>query len=319
MAFFLAVDAGGTKTDFVLADEQHELARARSGSIKRMRVDAATAQRNLEQALSDLTTQTGVSMDAIACTCVGVAGESVPLVADWIREEFATHVSGELLLLGDVEIALDAAFPGASGVLVLAGTGSNVAGRSADGAVTTAGGWGPALSDQGSGHRIGSEALRAIFLALDEEKPTILLNAVMRLWELDSISDLVDYANRRPSPDFSRLAEIVLSCAQQGDAVALSVLHHEGRALAHLASLVIRRLQRSGPELGWAPPVAFAGSILAKIAPVRETLIETLQREFPALVAMPGVVDPLLGALWRARTYQPYLETTGKDGLELRA
>ena len=48
MSFFLALDAGGTKTDYVLADETRELARVRTGSIKRMRVDAATASQNLE-------------------------------------------------------------------------------------------------------------------------------------------------------------------------------------------------------------------------------------------------------------------------------
>jgi glucosamine kinase len=302
MAYFLAVDAGGTKTDFVLADEHRELARARTGTIKRMRVDAATAERNLEQALAELIAKTGMSLGTIACTCVGTAGESVPLVADWIREEFTTRVGGKLLLLGDVEIALDAAFPGAPGVLILAGTGSNVAGRSSNGTLTTAGGWGPALSDQGSGHRIGSEALRALFLARDEERPSLLLEAVMTLWELDSIDDLIAYANRLPAPDFSRLAEIVLACAQQGDAVALSVLRREGRDLAHLASLIIRRLQRTSPELGWTPPVAFAGSIPEKIAPMREAMIDALQREFPSLVTLPGVVDPLRGALWRART-----------------
>ena len=40
MSFFLALDAGGTKTDYVLADETRELARVRTGTIKRMRVDA---------------------------------------------------------------------------------------------------------------------------------------------------------------------------------------------------------------------------------------------------------------------------------------
>ena len=34
---FLALDAGGTKTDYVLVDETRELARARTGTIKRMR------------------------------------------------------------------------------------------------------------------------------------------------------------------------------------------------------------------------------------------------------------------------------------------
>ena len=85
MSFFLALDAGGTKTDYLLADETRELARVRTGTIKRMRVDAATASQNLESALAELTAQTGISMAAITRTCIGTAGESVPLVNDWLQ------------------------------------------------------------------------------------------------------------------------------------------------------------------------------------------------------------------------------------------
>ncbi len=94
-----------------------------------MRTDSDTAARNLDSALAQITLQSGVSMQSITRTCVGTAGENIPLVADWLRHAMTSRVSGELLLLGDVEIALDAAFPGQAGVLVLAGTGSNVAGR----------------------------------------------------------------------------------------------------------------------------------------------------------------------------------------------
>ncbi len=196
MAFFLALDAGGTKTDVVLADETRELARVRTGTIKRLRTDAATATANLEAALHELTAQTGISMQSITRSCVGTAGETVPLVKDWLRESITARVSGELILLGDVEIALDAAFFGRPGVLAMAGTGSNVAGRMPDGTLTSAGGWGPALSDQGSGHRIGTEALRAMFLAKDEGRETLLLDAVLNFWQLESLDLLVEYANR---------------------------------------------------------------------------------------------------------------------------
>jgi N-acetylglucosamine kinase-like BadF-type ATPase len=125
------LDAGGTKTDYVLADETRELERVRIGTIKRMRTDAATATRNLEQALSELTARTGISMQSMTRTCVGTAGVTVRLVADWLREAITVRVAGGLLVLGDVEIALDAAFPGQAGVLVLSGTGSNVAGHTA--------------------------------------------------------------------------------------------------------------------------------------------------------------------------------------------
>jgi glucosamine kinase len=302
MSFFLALDAGGTKTDYLLADETRELARVRTGTIKRMRVDAAIASQNLESALAQLSAQTGVSMASIKRTCIGTAGVSVPLVRDWLQSSFRASVGGELLILGDVEIALEAAFPGRAGVLALAGTGSNVSGRTNGGPLITAGGWGPALSDQGSGHRIGLESLRAIFLAKDEEKQTLLLPAVMDFWQLSSLDLLVEYANSRPSPDFSKLTEVVVRCAEQGDETALAVLRQQGEELAYLVRLIIRRLRLASNEHAWTPPIAFTGSILENVALVRDALIAAIQREFPAVQAPGKVVDPIEGALWRART-----------------
>jgi glucosamine kinase len=301
MSFFLALDAGGTKTDYLLADETRELARVRTGTIKRMRVDAATACHNLESALTQLSAQTGVSMASITRTCIGTAGESVPLVRDWLQSSFSASVGGGLLILGDVEIALEAAFPGRAGVLALAGTGSNVLGRTSGGLLITAGGWGPALADQGSGHRIGLESLRATFLAKDEERQTLLLSAVMDFWELSSLDSLVEYANSRPAPDYSKLTEVVVRCAELGDETALAVLRQQGEELAYLVRLVIRRLRLASNEQEWTPPIAFTGSILENVAQVRDALIAAVQREFPAAQAPDKVVDPIEGALWRAR------------------
>jgi N-acetylglucosamine kinase-like BadF-type ATPase len=299
VSFFLAVDAGGTKTDFVLADETRELARVRTGTIKRMRADAETTGRNLDTALAELSASSGVAMSAITHTCIGTAGETVPLVVDWLREAFAARVGGSLLLLGDVEIALDAAFPGGAGVLALAGTGSNVAGRGADGVVTTAGGMGPMLADQGSGHRIGYEGLRAAFLARDEGRETVLMDEVLAFWELRSIDLLVEHANHVPPPDFSRLAGLVVRAAAEGDAVAQEVLAQQGEELGYLVRLIVRRIRVREPE--WVPRIGFAGSIMEKVMPVRSALVEAVRREFPGTVALDGVVDPIAGALWRAR------------------
>jgi len=298
MGFYLALDAGGTKTDYVLADGSRELARVRSGTIKRMRADSDTAAANLDSALAQLTAQTGISMREVERTCIGTAGESVPLVVDWLRQAFQERVSGELVLVGDVEIALDAAFPGAPGILVMAGTGSNVAGRGRDGKLLTCGGWGPALSDQGSGHRIGLQALRATFLAIDEGRSTGLLDAVLQYWQLDSIEALVQHANALPSPDFSTLAQIVFTCAEHGDPVASAVLQQEGDDLGYLVRLLLRRLSVSKDVL---PDIAYTGSILQNIVPVRKALVEAVTAEFPSIQILDLVVDPLQGALWRAR------------------
>ena len=302
MPYFLAVDIGGTKTDYLLADETRELARVRTGTIKRMRTDASSAAANLDQALSQLTALTGISPQAITRTCIGTAGETVPLVTTWLREAFAARVSGELIILGDVEIALDAAFQGGIGVLAMAGTGSNVAGRMPNGTLVTAGGWGPELADQGSGYKIGRQGLRAALLARDEQLPSILLQAVLDFWQLASLDLLIEYANSRPAPDFSRLTEVVVRCANLGDVVAAEVLRREGEDLGWLVRVVLRRVHSASPADAPLPSLAFTGSIMEKVQPVRNALIAAVRAEFPTLHTLDGVIDPIAGALWRART-----------------
>src|SRR5579863_6928187 len=246
MAYYLAVDAGGTKTEFLLAEEDRELGRAVTGTIKRVNADAEATARNLREALAEVERTTGVSMSRVTRTCVGTSGNTVPLVTDWLREGFGKNVSGPLLLVGDVEIALDAAFFGGRGVLALAGTGSNTSARAATGNIMTAGGWGPILADQGAGHWIGIEGLRRGFLARDEGRPTGLLEAARRLWNLPAVDALIEFANTQPPPRYgSQFAREVVACAEQGDTVAQEILDQGGVDLAYLVGLLIERMRAS--------------------------------------------------------------------------
>lgn len=298
--YYLALDAGGTRTTYVLADAESVLARVESGTIKRMRTTAEVATANFRGALRELEALSGVSMQEVVSTCIGAAGVTVPLVTDWMRAEHSANLRGVLTIVGDVDIALDAAFPGEPGMLVIAGTGSNSAARSRDGTVTTAGGYGPVLSDQGSGHHIGTRALRSCFLARDEGRPNLLMAAIVAHWNLNQANDLVGYANTCPLSEISALTPVVLRCALNGDGLANEVLEQEGRELGYLPLLLHRRMllaDGTRPQ----PTVAFAGSILQHVGPLREALIARIREEVPDLVALPGVVDPVMGALWRAR------------------
>ena len=302
MAYYLAVDAGGTKTEFLLAEGDRELGRAVTGTIKRVNADAQTAARNLQEALTELERTAGVRMNSVTRTCVGTSGNTVPLVTDWLREGFAKHVSGPLLLVGDVEIALDAAFFGGRGVLALAGTGSNVAARAGSGEIMTAGGWGPILADQGAGHWIGIEGLRRGFLARDMGQATGLLEAAQRLWNLSSVDALIEFANTQPPPRYgSQFAREVVALADSGDAVAQAILEQGGTDLGYLVSLLIERMRAIDGEAFAVPAVAFAGSILAHVGRERASMERALRSRYPDIRFIEKPVDPLRGALWRAR------------------
>lgn len=302
MPLFLGVDAGGTTTTYVLADAHTELARAQSGSIKRMRVSADIAEANLRGACDDLERGSGRSLRELTRTCVGAAGFSVPLVAEWLMSAFRERTGSELLLVGDVVIALDAAFQGGRGVLALAGTGSNVAARTADDRLVNAGGWGPAVSDEGSGHAIGRDAVRAAFRAIDSDEYTVLTERIAAFWQVD-LPAMVAHVNTQPPPDFTRLVPLVSEAAREGDTAAHAVLRHTGNALGETALLAIAKLRRmEGDRYAAPPPVAFAGSVLRYVEPVRSGIIETLRAEHPGIQVLPDIVEPVQGALWRART-----------------
>ncbi|MHB1673823.1 MAG: N-acetylglucosamine kinase [Acidobacteriaceae bacterium] len=303
MAYFLGIDAGATRTRCALAEDDTVMARASSGTIKIMRAQVEDAERNLEAMLRDISAESGVPLDAIACTCVGLAGISVPRVAEWVRRALHACAGGEILLSGDEEIALEAAFAGGAGVMVAAGTGSNLIGRASNGQRVHVGGWGPVLADEGSGNWIGKRAVRAVFDALDRDEKTLLMKKVQEAWELPRIGDLVDVVNRIPGPEFSKLTPIVVECAQRGEADAVRILEQAGNYLGKFAVLAVRRVEKLEGEGAASPEVAFTGSILSKIAPVRETMLAYLRQELPGIRIRTEAVDPVLGALWRARQH----------------
>ncbi|HZC43890.1 MAG TPA: BadF/BadG/BcrA/BcrD ATPase family protein, partial [Acidobacteriaceae bacterium] len=257
MAYFLGLDAGATRTRCVLADDTAILARATSGTITILRRPVEDAEKNLDALLRDVAAESGVALGSIACTCVGLAGISVPRVADWVRKELHARVSGEILLAGDHAIALDAAFSGGAGVIVTAGTGSSMVGRASDGRVVHVGGWGPVVADEGSGSWIGRRAVRAVFDALDRDEETLLMKKVQEAWELPSIEALVDVANRVPGPDFPSLTPVVVECAQRGDPDAIRILNEAGQYLGMYAVLAAKRVQKLESQGAALPEVAF--------------------------------------------------------------
>jgi glucosamine kinase len=164
-----------------------------------------------------------------------------------------------------------------------------------------AGGWGPVLGDEGSGFWIGLEAVRMALTERDRSGvPSRLLGEIEREWGVKSLGELVALANRRggpegAAPDFAGLAPVVARCAEEGDPLAISTLQMAGVELAELVRVVVQRLEVM--EIG----VAYTGSVLECAGAVREAMVKELRTSLPMARAREGAVDPLEGALWRAR------------------
>ncbi len=298
MTFFLGIDGGGTQTTCVIGDETTILGTASAGGSNIVRVGEKAARDALTNAIQDACTQANVDPSQIKRACIGAAGAARPEIQQAIRRIVSSLIPGEIEVVGDTVTSLEAAFGTGPGVIVIAGTGSIAYGRSAHGQTARAGGWGFAISDEGSGHWIGRTALSAALRARDEGATPKLLTDAGKIFGAASDDELIVKANA--SPDFAALVPAVLAAADAHDVLANRVLSLAGSELASLVKALVSRLFSSGEQV----PVAMVGGVFRNSALVRQVFYNSVRSACPAAEVKQAIVEPVQGALARARSHQ---------------
>src|SRR3989304_5525059 len=133
VAFFLGIDGGGSKTECVLADEAGAVsARATGPGSNLRRASAEDLQQHLRETLEALRGKAHLERLRPEVVCGGFAG-----AGDAKARAMATEVLKELLqprflyVVGDMEVALEAAVGAGRGGGLLAGTRSRFSRREA--------------------------------------------------------------------------------------------------------------------------------------------------------------------------------------------
>ncbi len=299
VAFYLGLDGGGTKTTCLVGDDSCVLGRGSAAGCNILRVGESEARRNLHAAVREACTAAGIQPREIASTCAGVAGLGAAQVTEAARRIIAEIIGGELELVGDMDVAMEASFGAGAGVIVIAGTGSIAFGRNERGDMARAGGWGFAISDEGSGQWIGRAAVRAALRSQDRGEASELLARIMQAWHVGSHEQVVARANSSPPPNFAELFPAVLAAATAGDRVSGEVLTRAGRELANLADDVLQRLWPTGA----AGKVAMTGGVFRSSNDVRSAFLSSLYATHPAVAVAPEIVEPVMGALALARAH----------------
>lgn len=297
MSLYLGIDGGGSKTVCAIADDAVVLGQATTGGCNVVRLGEETARANLQGAIRQACDTAHVRPGDIDSSTIGVAGAaSVAAVATAVRRAAADAGLRETDVVGDNVIAMEAAFAGLPGVVVMAGTGSIAFGRNPRGETARAGGYGFAVSDEGSGHWIGRALVAAALRAHDHHREE-LLNAVVAQWSVDGRDALVRKANENPPPDFAQLFPLALKAASSGDPAAVSVMQSAGRELAALASTVLSSLWDDHKPVR----IALGGGVFANAALIRKTFYLALRESHPAVAVNFRPIEPVAGALWLAR------------------
>jgi glucosamine kinase len=297
VSYFLGIDGGGSQTTCVLGDENRVLASVTVGGTNVVRFGEQRARAALEQGVCEACRAADIDPAQIVAVCAGIAGAAREDNRAQIAGILATLVSGQIHVVGDMEIAHEAALNGAPGIVVISGTGSIAYGRDALGHAARAGGWGFAISDEGSGHWIGVQAVAAVAHALDAGTDTMLSERILESWHLASYDELMQRANATPAPNFAALFPDVVAAAEPGDSAARDLLARAGVELAGLAVAVFRRLWKPSDSIA----IAEAGGVFENSPTVRNCFEAKLKTSIPQAQIFLSQTRAAEGALAMAR------------------
>lgn len=296
---FVGVDGGGTRTVALVGPRSDAVvARGEAGPANPHAVGFESAAEQLASAVrAALATWpgecAGEPVVEIESAVLGVAGcgrpsdraRLTPLVAACLGVPASV-----VRVVSDVALLLPAAGL-ASGVALVAGTGSSAFGVAPGGRTASAGGWGYLLGDDGSAFDVGRRALRAVLRADDGLGPSTMLTLVLK--ERLGVSqprDLIRVVYQSPSPRtaIAELAPLVVAVAESDDPIARQIVSGSGEALGRLVRGVARRL-----ALGPDAVVIGTGGLLRAGEPVLGPLRRSLERadltDFRLLDAEPAV------------------------------
>ncbi len=246
MTYFLGGDVGGTKTHFMLADEQGRVVGfVVTGPGNPDSVGYEGLRSTLLRAYRDILAKTHITAEAIAGVGLGIAGYDWPEDEANIRQAVdALGLRVPTTLVNDTVLGILAGTEEGWGVAVVSGTGCNAWGwdstRRRIGRVT---GGGTLMGEGAGASELLARALQVVAHAWTLRGPQTL------------IADLfVEHVGARDLEDFLAgimrgryhmdrdMVLLVFRAAHAGDPVALDLVRWAGRELGELANAVIRQI-----------------------------------------------------------------------------
>ena len=245
MNYFIGIDGGGTKTKAVLVDENLNIINEGIGGPSNFLVfDINNVSDSILELLSNLTNDANMSLNDIQSILIGTAGAGRRDDAQRLEnsvfkksKENNIHINN-FRVESDARIALEGAFAGKPGSILIAGTGSIMFGKDKLGNIHRVGGFGRILGDEGSGFHIGRAGLSAVAKSFDGRNNGTLLTQLLKA--KFNINDSVQLINEvyKNNFDIPTVAPLVIEAAEKNDEICKDILNSEiYQLLEHMSAM----------------------------------------------------------------------------------
>lgn len=297
--YVLGIDAGGTKTHCVIADENENiLAEGLAGASQHQLFGIRQTEENLQLAVSAALKEADLTLQDLSYAVLGMSG------ADGEDDLALLNPAAEKVLPGvpfrvvhDAWIGMYSALKEPFGVVSICGTGAGHAGRNRQGDELTLRNLDYRLGNYGGGGDLVEKALHYAFRS-DEGtyEKSALEAAVPPIFGVSTMEDVCRLLKQNPLSDRERyqLPITVFQLANSGDSVCRMLIQDLGHEEGLYAAAVIRRLHMENEQV----PVVLIGSLFHSDDPLLlDPFMEAVRTAAPAAYPVLPTRKPVTGAV----------------------
>jgi N-acetylglucosamine kinase-like BadF-type ATPase len=245
MNYLIGMDGGGTKTDCIAADiDGNILFTSTGGPVNILIMDKIKVFETLFDLLIQCKTNLKTEFGNFQSVFLGTAGAGRKSDAEKLESGFKEYLKSKGVHLNffvdsDARIALEGAFKGKPGSILISGTGSIMFGKDLNERIHRVGGFGRIVGDEGSGYNIGRKGLNAVSKYFDGRGDhTILRKYLFDKFNIDSAEELINEIYRHKL-DLAAVAPLVIEAAEKGDQICLRIVDEECEELVlHILAMV---------------------------------------------------------------------------------
>lgn len=248
MKYLIGMDGGGTKTKCILTDfNLNPIYETGGGASNFLVIGTEKVAVTILELIKDCIDSKNISIDDLQAVVLGTTGGGRRNDAELLEKQIFAYAEQKSLKINkfkvesDARIALEGAFSGKSGSILIAGTGSIMFGKDNKGEIHRVGGFGRYIGDEGSGYRIGRKGLNAVARYMDgRAKSTKIADLLDQEFSISTSEQLITEVYRN-NFNIASVAPLVFESAESGDKIAQRILEDEAdELLQHITAMKVK-------------------------------------------------------------------------------
>ncbi|MCB9248306.1 MAG: hypothetical protein H6613_07045 [Ignavibacteriales bacterium] len=302
MSLFIGIDGGGTKTKCVLCDESLKVVyETQSGPSNFLTIGTDVVTETVLSLISECCKSQNLSSALIDSVVLGTTGAGRDSDAKKLENAVFAEVKSQSLnlnlfkVVSDARIALEGAFSGKPGSILIAGTGSIMFGKDKDDNIHRVGGCGRLIGDEGSGLVIGRKGLNIVSKYFDGRgKETLLRTKIETEFGITNQTELITKVYT-DNLEIQQVAPLVIQSAKEGDELCKNILDEETDELLLHIMAMSKKLNDKFMK------VVFIGGTIATDNYYSKMFKEKLTKFLPEIQIQQAEYPPEIGAVILAK------------------